>query len=120
MTAPFQVLLISGSRREPSYTRTLAGRVAAARCDAFVLSSPVYHNSYSAVLKNALGHLSIDPLYYKQVGLPGHGNNRSARSVDPLRAVVRGLHGAAIPTQVCASSQDYRAKRVTSRRPRTC
>lgn len=77
-------------------------------CDAFVLSSPIYHNSYSGVLKNALDHLAIAQFYYKPVGLLGHGGNRSPQAVDHLRIVVRGLLGFAITTQVCTASSDYR------------
>lgn len=77
------------------------------QADAFVLSSPVYHNSYSGVLKNALDHLVIRHLAYKPVGLVSHGGNRSTQVVDHLRIVVRGLLGVAIPTQVCTVDDDY-------------
>jgi azobenzene reductase len=76
---------------------------------AFVLASPIYHNSYSGVLKNALDHLAIEQFAYKPVGLVSHGGNRSPQAVDQLRIVVRGLHGLAIPTQVCTQECDYRA-----------
>ena len=152
MTNPIKVLLISGSVRQPSYTRTLTEEAEKAlikhgittthwnlgetslpiadpefhhdpvnhsdkrvrslvaladACDAFVLSSPIYHNSYSGVLKNALDHLAISQFYYKPVGLISHGGNRNTQAVDHLRIVVRGLLGVAIPTQVCTSSNDY-------------
>lgn len=73
----------------------------------FVLGSPVYHNSYSGVLKNALDHLTIPCFQLKPVGLVSHGGNRSTQAVDHLRIVVRGLLGVAIPTQVCTADQDY-------------
>ncbi len=76
--------------------------------DAFVFSSPIYHNSYSGVLKNALDHLTIPHLYWKPVGLISHGGNRSTQAVDHLRIVVRGLQGIASPKQVCTSPEDYR------------
>ena len=79
----------------------------AAEADAFVLCTPIYHNSYSGVLKNALDHLSIPQFRYKPVGLCSHGGNRSTQAVDQLRIVVRGLGGVAIPTQVCTAAQDY-------------
>lgn len=79
----------------------------AANCDAFVFASPIYHNSYSGVLKNALDILSIPLIRYKAVGLVSHGGNRSTQAVDHLRIVVRGLYGIAIPTQVCTSNGDY-------------
>lgn len=152
MPAPCQILLISGSIRQPSFTRTLSERVlkslaereiivthwslleaplpianpnfhdqpaqhpdpivrkfvaCADSCDAFILSSPIYHNSYSGVLKNAVDHLTISHFYYKPVGLISHGGNRSTQAVDHLRIVVRGLLGFAIATQVCTSKTDY-------------
>jgi azobenzene reductase len=152
MTDPFQILLINGSTREPSYTRTLTTKVQealiergaqtvlwdlrnsplpianpefhsnpaqhtnpkvrrlvvhASNADAFVLASPIYHNSYSGTLKNALDHLAIAQFYYKPVGLLSHGGDRSTQAVDHLRIVVRGLRGTAISTQVCTGLADY-------------
>jgi NAD(P)H-dependent FMN reductase len=40
----------------------------ASAADGFVLASPVYHNSYSGVLKNALDYLRIPDLRYKPLG----------------------------------------------------
>lgn len=152
MIDSIHVLLISGSLRLPSYTRTLTERVEkvlaehgagtthwnlretplpsadpefhhdpsrhpdkrvrslvalADSCDAFVLSSPIYHNSYSGVLKNALDHLAIPQFYYKPIGLLSYGGDRSTQAVDHLRIVARGLLGIAIPTNVCTAKQDY-------------
>lgn len=76
-------------------------------CDAFVLASPVYHNSYSGLLKNALDVLAIRQFAYKPVGLVSHGGNRSTQAVDHLRIVVRGLRAVAVPTQVCTADDDY-------------
>jgi NAD(P)H-dependent FMN reductase len=152
MQLPIHILLLSGSVRLPSYTRTLVGAIEnaiaargaattlwdprgrvlpiadpeyhhdpgtnpdkevqdlfllAEKCDAFVVASPIYHNSYSGVLKNILDHLAIPQFRYKAVGLASHGGNRSTQAVDQLRIVVRGLQGVAIPTQVCTGSGDY-------------
>lgn len=85
--------------------RNLAGLAAAA--DAFVLASPIYHNSYSGVLKNALDHLTIDHFRQKPVGLISHGGYRSTQAVDHLRIVARGLLGVAIPAQICTAAHDY-------------
>ncbi len=75
--------------------------------DAIVLASPVYHNSYSGILKNALDHLAISQFYRKPVGLVGHGGNRTTQAVDHLRIVVRGLLGFALSSQVCTCNDDY-------------
>lgn len=81
----------------------------AADCDGFILATPIYHNSLSGVLKNALDHLSIEQFKYKPVGLLSHGGNRSTQAADHLRVVVRGLWGVTTPTQVCTSSTDFRS-----------
>ncbi|MDH3970507.1 MAG: NAD(P)H-dependent oxidoreductase [Rhodospirillales bacterium] len=78
----------------------------AGRADAFVLATPVYHNSYSGVLKNALDYLGSEQFRYRPVGLASHGG-RSTQAVDHLRQVVRSVLGVAIPTQVCTAAADY-------------
>ena len=84
--------------------------------DGVVFGSPIYHNSYSGVLKNALDHLAIPQIAYKAVGLTSHGGNRTSQAVDHLRIVTRGLQGVAIPTQVCTAREDYRDERTSGYR----
>lgn len=79
----------------------------AEQADGLVLASPVYHNSYSGVLKNILDHLIIRHVHYKPVALLSHGGNRATHAVDQLRIVVRGLLGVATPSQVCTARQDF-------------
>ncbi len=74
--------------------------------DAYLLASPVYHNSYSGVLKNALDYLTLRDLRYRPVALASHGG-RSTQAVDHLRIAVRGLLGVAIPAQVCTAEADF-------------
>jgi NAD(P)H-dependent FMN reductase len=81
---------------------------AAETAEAYVLASPVYHNSYSSLLKGALDHLMLRDLRYRPVGLASHGG-RSTQAVDHLRQVTRGLLGVAIPTQVCTREDDFAA-----------
>lgn len=78
----------------------------AAMAQAFVFASPVYHNSYSALLKNALDWLGLSQVNGKAVGLASHGG-RSTQAVDHLRIVTRALLGIAIPTQICTRSADF-------------
>lgn len=78
----------------------------AAAADAYLLASPVYHNSYSGVLKNALDYLTLRDLRYRPVALASHGG-RSTQAVDHLRVAARGLLAVAIPTQVCTRDADY-------------
>jgi NAD(P)H-dependent FMN reductase len=80
----------------------------ATEATSFVLASPVYHNSYSGVLKNCLDHLAIPQFLYKPVGLISHGAGLSAVQVcDHLRIVVRGLYGVALPRQLVTVKDDY-------------
>lgn len=148
-----KILILSGSIRTPSYTRTLStcvgdeltrlgaavthwdalepplpladptfhksafeypdpGVIAldtlATATDAFVFATPVYHNSYSGVLKNILDLLNIRPHFQmKPVGLISHGGDRSSQAVDHLRIVARGLNAVASPTQVCTQRTDF-------------
>ena len=76
--------------------------------DAMVLATPVYHNSFSGVLKTCLDHLSIADFAYKPVGLLAHGDNLSAvQACDQLRIVVRALHGLALPIQLVTTPEDF-------------
>ncbi len=95
------------SGRAEAAVRELESRVQAA--DAVVLASPVYHNSYSGLLKLALDLLDPTPFEGKPVGLVSHGNHRSPQAVDHLRIVARGLGAVAIPTQLCTAQADYAA-----------
>ncbi|MEE8188764.1 MAG: NADPH-dependent FMN reductase [Kiloniellales bacterium] len=154
MSDALKVLILAGSPRRLSYTRSLAhtiGRALSERgarvdtvdlhatplppvepelrasrgehpdpavarlfglaeeADAFVLASPVYHNSYAGVLKNALDYLMLRDLRYRPVALATH-SGRSTQAVDHLRQVVRGVLGVAIPTQVCTREDDFSAE----------
>lgn len=86
----------------------------ATNCDAFVLASPIYHNSYSGVLKNAIDHLRNLHFTYKAVGLAGHGGNRSSQAVDHLRIVGRAVSAIVIPTTVCTDDDDFEGNKITN------
>lgn len=79
------------------------------QADAFVWGSPVYHNSFSGVLKNALDSLSISQFRHKPVALISCGNSdrTGSQPCDHLRIVARGLLAVAIPTQVVALPEDF-------------
>lgn len=83
---------------------------AASRADGFVFVSPVYHNSYSGLLKNCLDHLTIAQFAYKPVTIISHGSGLSAVQVcDQLRLVARGLHALALPGQLVTVPEDFTA-----------
>ncbi len=77
--------------------------------DAFILGSPLYHDSYSGVLKNALDTLPNEALLHKAVGLVSHSSNvRSCVApCNQLRPVVRSLAGYAVHLQVGTTDADY-------------
>lgn len=74
--------------------------------DAFVWITPIYHNSYSSVLKTALDwqHSTFPG---KVVGLASNGGSRSPQAVDQLLMVARAQHLIPIPTRVCTDASDY-------------
>lgn len=80
------------------------------QADGFILASPLYHGSYSGVLKNALDNLPPDAFRHKPVSLVSHSSN--ARScVTPcndLRPIVRALSGYATQMQIGTTDFDYK------------
>ncbi|MFI5619693.1 NADPH-dependent FMN reductase [Streptomyces sp. NPDC051567] len=90
-----------------SQTARLRARVAAA--SGAVLATPVYHGSYSGLLKNALDHLTGDALADRPVGLiaAGGGPRGAGTACDQLRTVVRALSGWAVPTHVASTGGDF-------------
>jgi NAD(P)H-dependent FMN reductase len=83
----------------------------ATRSVGFVIGSPVYHNSYTGVLKNCLDHLTIRHFEGKPVAIACHGGTmRSMQPADQLRLVIRGLHGIATVNQVVSADTDFVAR----------
>jgi NAD(P)H-dependent FMN reductase len=77
--------------------------------DAFVWGTPVYHNSFSGVLKNTLDHLGPRHFRHKPVALisNGGGVRGAVQPCDQLRIVARGLSAVAIPTQMVTTDADF-------------
>lgn len=84
--------------------------VAVKNADGFILGSPLYHDSYSGVLKNALDTLPNKAFSHKPVGLVSHSSNvRSCVTpCNQLRPVIRSLAGYATQLQVGTTSRDYK------------
>lgn len=70
-----------------------------AEADAYILVSPEYNRSTSAVLKNALDHLDFQ-FTNKPVTIVGHGSNGGAQAVSHLRAIVPAVKAISIPSVV--------------------
>jgi NAD(P)H-dependent FMN reductase len=68
--------------------------------DALLLGTPVYHGSYSGVLKNALDYCGFDEFEGKTVGLLGvAGGSFPVTALDHLRSVCRALNCWVLPHQ---------------------
>lgn len=79
------------------------------QADAFVLGSPVYHNSFSGILKNALDTLTPQHFRYKPVALVSNGSSdrTASQPCEHLRSVVKGLSTIAIPNQMATLPTDF-------------
>jgi NAD(P)H-dependent FMN reductase len=76
----------------------LARRVRAA--DAIILGTPMYHGSYSSVLKTALDYCGFDEFENKTVGLLAvAGGGFPVGALDHLRVVCRALNAWVLPHQ---------------------
>jgi NAD(P)H-dependent FMN reductase len=68
--------------------------------DAVLLGTPVYHGSYSGVLKNALDYCGFDEFEGKTVGLLAvAGGSFPVTALDHLRSVCRALNCWVVPHQ---------------------
>jgi len=80
--------------------------------DGLVLGSPLYHGSYSGVLKNALDNLAYDAFRNKPIALVSNSSSirNCAHPCEHLRLVVRALYGYALQTQIGTANSDYEEK----------
>lgn len=78
----------------------------------FVLGSPIYHGSFSGVLKNALDNLHFDAFRDKPVGLVSNSSTirNCTQPAEHLRPVVRALYGYALQTHIGTVTNDYEMK----------
>lgn len=67
--------------------------------DAYVLVTPEYNRSYSAVLKNAIDYVDFQ-FQRKPVALAAHGSTGGAQAVAHLRGVLAGLLSFTTPKAV--------------------
>lgn len=77
-------------------------REAVRTAQGFVLGTPIYHGSFSGVLKNALDLMGFREMEGKMIGLVGIAGGRAGaiNALDSLRAVGRALHAWVLPEQV--------------------
>ncbi|CAN5708182.1 hypothetical protein BH23PAT2_BH23PAT2_10340 [soil metagenome] len=76
--------------------------------EVFVWVTPIYHNSYSAMLKNALDWHHSTKFPGRVVGIASNGGDRSPQAADQLTLVARSQHMYTIPTRVYTNeNEDY-------------
>lgn len=77
--------------------------------DGLVLGSPLYHGSYSGVLKNALDNLPPEAFLNKPIGLVSHSSNARScvRPSHDLRPIVGSLGGYPTRIQIGTTDEDY-------------
>ncbi|QPV62437.1 NAD(P)H-dependent oxidoreductase [Halosimplex litoreum] len=91
--------LFDGDDRDAGDAAELRERVR--RADSVVLGTPVYHGSYSSVLKTALDYCGFDEFEHATVGLLCvAGGSFPITSLDHLRSVCRALNAWVVPHQV--------------------
>lgn len=96
------------TERNKSYDEKVSQFLAdSSSADAVVWVTPDYHNSYSAVLKNALDWQHRTKFNGKVVGLASNGGGRSQQPVDHLMVVARSQGYVISPTRVCTQESDY-------------
>ena len=90
--------VFDGDAREAGDAAELAERIADA--DSVLLATPVYHGSYSSVLKNALDYCGFDEFDETTVGLLAvAGGGFPSPALDHLRIVGRSLNAWVLPHQ---------------------
>jgi azobenzene reductase len=75
----------------------------------YALATPLYHGSFSGVLKNALDTLWYDSFRNKPVALLSHGasDRRCAQPAVALQQVVTTMFGYPLQTQVASAKVDF-------------
>ncbi|AEM57216.1 FMN reductase [Haloarcula hispanica N601] len=94
----FDLPVFDADHREVGDAVEFADRVHAA--DSILLGTPVYHGSYSGMLKNALDYCGFDEFEHKTVGLLAvAGGGFPITALEHLRSVCRALNCWVIPHQ---------------------
>jgi NAD(P)H-dependent FMN reductase len=94
----FDLPVLDPDRDRQGDSARFTARVRAA--DSVLLGTPVYHGSYSGVLKNALDHCGFDEFEETTVGLLAvAGGSFPVTALDHLRSVCRALNAWVLPHQ---------------------
>jgi NAD(P)H-dependent FMN reductase len=94
----YELPVLNPDDEETSDVESFTARVREA--DAVLLGTPMYHGSYSGVLKNALDHCGFDEFENKTVGLLAvSGGAFPITALEHLRSVCRALNAWVLPHQ---------------------
>ncbi len=94
--------------REASYSNKVKEFLEqSVEADIIVWVTPIYHNSFSGTLKNALDWQHKTKFDGKVLGLASNGGNRSPQAVDQLMLVARSQGYITVPKRVCTQESDY-------------
>lgn len=99
----YELVFCTGGKDEPSYPEgVIRLRQTLESSQGIILGTPVYHGSFSGVLKNALDLMGFPEFEGKMVGLVGVSGGRTGaiHALDGLRVIGRVLHAWVIPEQV--------------------
>jgi NAD(P)H-dependent FMN reductase len=95
----FDLPVFDADEREAGDAEELTRRIREA--DSVLLATPVYHGSYSSVLKNALDYCGFDEFDHTTVGLLAvAGGGFPSPALDHLRIVGRAVNAWVVPHQV--------------------
>lgn len=85
---------------------------AVAKADIIVLGTPLYHGSYSGLLKTALDHLQDDAFAGKAIGLVSNSNNirNSMQAAQELVVVARTMKGRVSDCLIGTCHEDFGIK----------
>jgi FMN reductase len=93
--------LCTGAKEYPDYPAVELLKKKSIEADAFILSTPEYHGSYSGVIKNTLDLLSFDELSGKIFGaISVLGGVHNSNALNDLRIVTRQVHGWMVTEQL--------------------
>lgn len=96
-----------GNRKDAGDADRFTERVRAA--DSVLIGTPVYHGSYSGVVKNALDYCGFDEFEDTTVGLLAvAGGSFPVTALDHLRSVCRSLNAWVVPHQVAIPNASNR------------
>lgn len=85
-----------------AFTRLAAG------AHSLVWATPIYHGTFSGILKNALDNLSIKQLAGKPALLMANGGGRFGGAVfDHMRTMAVNLHAVSVTCQILALNEDF-------------